>query len=69
MKPLQLDMMELEILALTSKDVLQDVHLAKAVEIFKKSPDQISPNMRRMAKTFNYMEIYGGSSVKNLPRS
>jgi DNA polymerase-1 len=40
----------------------QDVHAATAAEIFHVSPDQVNPEMRRLAKVINFGIIYGMSA-------
>lgn len=39
-----------------------DIHRATAAKIFKKPMDEVTPNMRRMAKTANFGIIYGISA-------
>ena len=61
---------ELRILAHLSGDSLlvetfqedRDVHAATAGEIFRVSPDQVNPEMRRLAKVINFGIIYGMSA-------
>lgn len=58
-KPLyQLNMMEIETRVFALQVVSQDVHLEKAVEIFQIHPNEITPEMRRAAKTINYTQLY-----------
>ncbi len=40
----------------------RDVHKATAAEVFKKTPDQVTPEERRMAKVINFGLIYGMSA-------
>ena len=52
----------------------EDIHTKTAVRIFGLPADQITPNMRREAKTVNFSVIYGISAFSlakdlNLPRS
>ena len=61
---------ELRVLAHLSQDPLllatfrqdQDVHAATAGEIFRVPPDQVNPEMRRLAKVINFGIIYGMSA-------
>ena len=61
---------ELRILAHLSQDPLllatfqrdQDVHAATAGEIFHVTPDNVNPEMRRLAKVINFGIIYGMSA-------
>ncbi|HYB21373.1 MAG TPA: DNA polymerase I, partial [Thermodesulfobacteriota bacterium] len=61
---------ELRILAHLSRDPSlletfqqdQDVHAATAAEIFRVSPEQVNPEMRRLAKVINFGIIYGISA-------
>jgi DNA polymerase-1 len=61
---------ELRILAHLSKDPIlldafsrdEDVHTRTAAEIFGVSPDEVTPQMRREAKTINFGIIYGMSA-------
>jgi len=40
----------------------EDIHAATAAEIFHVSPDQVNPEMRRLAKVINFGIIYGMSA-------
>jgi DNA polymerase-1 len=40
----------------------EDIHAATAAEIFHVPPDQVSPEMRRLAKVINFGIIYGMSA-------
>ncbi len=40
----------------------EDIHTATAAEIFHVGPDQVSPDMRRLAKVINFGIIYGMSA-------
>jgi DNA polymerase-1 len=61
---------ELRILAHLSQDPFlvetfrndQDIHTATAAEIFHVSPEEVNPEMRRLAKVINFGIIYGMSA-------
>jgi DNA polymerase I len=60
---------DLRVLAHLSQDPLlmetfhhgEDVHTATAVQLFGVTPEQVTPDMRRFAKTINFGVIYGMS--------
>jgi hypothetical protein len=58
MSLLLLKMEEVESRVFASKEVVRDVHLERAVEIFGVSPNQVTPDMRRFAKQNNYLRLY-----------
>ncbi|MFN3967086.1 MAG: DNA polymerase I, partial [Endomicrobiia bacterium] len=61
---------DLRVLAHTSNDAVlkeaffqnKDIHIATACEIFGVKPEEITPELRRIAKTINFGIIYGMSS-------
>lgn len=55
---LLLKMEEVEAQVFACKEVVQDVHLERAVEIFGCSPNDVTTAMRRLAKHDNYLRLY-----------
>jgi hypothetical protein len=53
---LKMEEVEQRVFACTA--VVQDVHLERAVEIFGCSPNEVTPDMRRLAKQDNYLRLY-----------
>lgn len=59
MKPIiQINMQEIETRVFALKAVSRDVHLEKAVEMFHRPPNEITPEMRRAVKAINYGCMY-----------
>lgn len=57
--PLQIDLKKLE--ARVAGAVVEDLHIKTAMRMFNCSANEVTLQQRKLAKLYNYFEIYGGT--------